>query len=401
METDDPVAALTSKNIADRAAACRDLSRVGTVEHIDALTARAAEDKSPGVRLNASAAVADILSRCRVGSARDKLNDDQRDVYLASFGRISPVHNGGVFPMVAVLDRPKSLTILKGGLRDPRADVRLAAAVGLMRLCISVAVAEDAALEQAVVALLDDGRHHPDAVAQICRLCAAAGYRSAIPRIRQVNLSGTHQDTVLEALGILDGAESPLRGVWFSDGRDAGESNLVSPLGTAMMAFDSSGALFHDGKRWSTAGSFAPARRMFIRRSGEADARPAFQAFGRTFYAGVSIHATHTDWAVAGRATKSAARAIAAVEPALGDTAAEHRALAHLAMGAGMKERAQQSLESAISAKKTPADCWLHLADLLWASEDRPAARLHYATYIKKAKRKDDEAGMDRAKERV
>ena len=345
METDDPVAALASKSIADRAAACRDLSRVGTVEHIDALTERAADDKSPGVRLNAAAAVADILSRCRVGAARDELNDDQRDVYLASFGRINPVHNGGVFPMVATLDRPKSLSILQGGLRDPRADVRLAAAVGLMRLCTSIAVADDPGLEQSVVTLLDDGRHHPDAVAQICRLCAAAGYRSATGRIRQVNLSGTHQDTVLEALGILDGAENPLRGVWFSDGRDAAESNPVSPLGTAMMVFDSSGALFHDGKRWATAASFSPVRRMFIRRAGEAEARPAFQAFGRTFYAGVSIHATHADWSVAGRSTKSATRAIAAVGPLLGDTAAEHRALAHLAMGAGLKERAQESLE--------------------------------------------------------
>ena len=167
-----------------------------------------------------------------------------------------------------------------------------------------------------------------------------------------------------------------------------------------MMAFDSSGALFHDGKRWSTAASFAPVRRMFIRRAGEAEARPAFQGFGRTFYAGVSIHALHADWSVPGRSTKSAMRAIAAVAPVLGSTAAEHRALAHLAMGAGMKERAQESLECAISAKKTPADCWLHLADLLWASGDQSGATLHYATYIKKGKRKDDEAGMDRAKER-
>ena len=61
--------------------------------------------------------------------------------------------------MLAVLDRPRSLQMIQGGLRDPRADVRLAAAVGLMRLCSSVGVAEDKELEATVVGLLADTRH--------------------------------------------------------------------------------------------------------------------------------------------------------------------------------------------------------------------------------------------------
>ena len=37
METTDPLEALKSKAIADRAAGCRDLSLTGTVEHLEIL----------------------------------------------------------------------------------------------------------------------------------------------------------------------------------------------------------------------------------------------------------------------------------------------------------------------------------------------------------------------------
>ena len=401
MDTQQMTEAFKSKSISERAAACRELSMLGTVEHIEGLADRAATDKSQGVRLSAAAAVADILSRCRVGAARDRLNDDQRDVYLASFAKINPTLNGGVFPMIATLDRPKSLTMILGGLRDPRADVRLAAAVGLMRLCTSIAVAGDDRIEESVVGVLTDARHSPDAVAQICRVCAAAGYRSASDPIRRIELTGTHQEMVLESLGILDGAEHDLRGLWFSDGRDAGESNPTSPLGTAMMVFDSSGALLHDGQRWKVAASFSPLRRMFLRRAGEAEARPAFQAFDRTFYAGMSVHPIHTDWETVGKQTKASARALRALQSMAGDAAADQHALAHLAMDGGDAALAQSALEAAIHAKKTPVRCWLDLGDLLWSSNRMKRARAHYATYAKKGKRKEDPVGMDRAKSRM
>ena len=75
METTEPLAALKSKAISDRAAGCRDLALTGTVEHLEILADLAASDKSPGVRLNAAAAAADILSRCRTGEARARLSD--------------------------------------------------------------------------------------------------------------------------------------------------------------------------------------------------------------------------------------------------------------------------------------------------------------------------------------
>jgi len=400
METTDPIAALESKSIAERAAGCRDLSSIGTVENIADLTALAGGDKSPGVRLSAAAAAADILSRCRTGDARNQLDDDQRDVFVAMFSRIDPAANAGVFPMIATLDRPRSLSIIAGGLRDPRGDVRLGAAVGLMRLCSSQAVAGIQSLEDSVVALLSDDRHQPDALAQIARVCAAVGYTSGTELIRQLQLTGVHQDMVIDALGVLDGGQHSLVGMWWSDGRDAGETNPSPSMAPGLMVFDSTGALAHDGKRWAVAGNFVPTRRMFIRRSGEESARPAFQTPKRTFYSGASPCFRHDDWDVPGRETKASIRAVTAASSVLSESAEDQFILAQIAMDGGRVDAARVALEAAIEAKKTPVQTWLCLADLLWSNKKK-AAKAHYETYIKKAKRKDDVAGMDRAKERT
>ncbi len=403
METPDPLAALQSKDISDRAAGCRDLSLMGTVENLEVLAELAASDKSPGVRLNAAAAAADILSRCRNGEARAALSDEQRDAFVSVFGRINPAVNAGVFPIMACLDHAKSRQMIFGGLRDPQADVRLGAAVGLMRLCSSVSTAGDETLEEAVTGLLADTRHQPDAIAQIARVCAAVGYTSATEIIRYLQLSGTHAEMVMEALGVLDGAHHPLQGVWYSDGNDAGETNPSPTQGPMLAVFDGTTALLHDGKRWVAKPKFGPQRRMFIRRVGEAEAGPAFQTTERTFYAGtggVVSQLVSVDWAVPGKSTKASVRAIEALAQVLPDTAADHYGLAQLAMAAGLKDVAKAALLSATEAKKTPPACWLALGDLLW-DDDQGAARTHYATYAKKGKRKDDEEGMDRAKARV
>lgn len=403
METTDPLTALKSKAIADRAAGCRDLSLSGTVEHLELLAALAASDKSPGVRLNAAAAAADILSRCRTGDARSALSDEQRNAFVSVFARINPAVNAGVFPIMACLDHAKSRQMIFGGLRDPQADVRLGAAVGLMRLCSSISTVDDPSLEEAVTGLLADTRHQPDTVAQIARVCAAVGYTSASELIRYLQLSGTHAEMVMEALGVLDGAHHPLQGAWYSDGNDAGETNPDPIRGPMLAVFDGGTALMHDGKRWSAKAKFMPRRRMFIRRVGEAEAGPAFQTDDRTFYAGtadVVDRLVQVDWEVPGKSTKASVRAIEALAQVLPDTAIDHFSLARLAMASGLPDVAKAALISATEAKKTPTACWLALGDLLWGN-DKKAAKSHYATYAKKGKRKDDEDGMERAKARA
>jgi hypothetical protein len=403
METTDPMAALRSKEIADRAAGCRDLSLTGTVEHLELLAELAASDRSPGVRLNAAAAAADILSRCRTGDARSALSEDQRGAFVSVFARINPAVNAGIFPIMACLDHAKSRQMIFGGLRDPQADVRLGAAVGLMRLCSSISAIDDPTLEDAVTGLLADTRHQPDAIAQIARVCAAVGYTSATELIRYLQLSGTHAEMVMEALGVLDGAHHPLQGVWYSDGNDAGETNVSPSRGPMLAVFDGSTALIHDGKRWIAQAKFEPRRRMFIRRVGEAEAGPAFQTSERTFYVGtggVVDRLVSVDWSSPGKSTKAAVRGIEALSQVLPDTALDHLGLARLAMAAGMPDVAKAALLSSIEAKKTPPASWLALADMLWDA-DKKGAKTHYATYVKKGKRKDDEAGMERAKSRA
>ena len=289
-----------------------------------------------------------------------------------------------------------------GGLRDPQADVRLGAAVGLMRLCSSISTVGDPTLEEAVTGLLADTRHQPDTVAQIARVCGAVGYTSATELIRYLQLSGTHAEMVMEALGVLDGAHHPLQGVWYSDGNDAGETNPHPEQGPMLTVFDGTTALMHDGKRWAAKAKFEPARRMFIRRVGEAEAGPAFQAADRTFYVGTGDiigSLVRVDWTTPGKSTKASVRAVEALAQVLSDTAADHFGLAQIAMASGLPDVAKAALISAIEAKKTPPACWLGLGDLLWES-DKKAARAHYATYVKKGKRKDDEDGMERAKAR-
>ena len=393
METADPVAALSSKDIAERAAGCRDLALFGVVENLETLATVMGTDRSPGVRLSAAVAAADILSRCRLGDARNVLSDDQRDVFIAMFSRVDPTLNAGVFPVLACLDRPRSFQLICGGLRDPRRDVRLGAAVGLMRLCTSISVAGNTAFEASVVALLADTRHQPDAIAQIARVCAAAGFMEATEFIRHIQLSGTHAETVVEALGTLDGAQHPLRGVWYSDGKDAGETNPSSPLGPALMVFGDSGSYLHDGKRWTKlASKWVPERRMFIRKVGEPEPAPGFQASGRTFYVGLGGIADQMlsgDPVEQGKATKASEAAIAAIQELTPDDAAGHRALAILSILGGNADIARDALTKAIEGKKTPVDCWLLLADLCWDSGAKKEAKAHYAEYEKKGKKKD------------
>ena len=403
METTELMAALESKDISDRAAACRELSQTGTVEYLETLATMAAFDKSPGVRLSAAAAAADIFSRCRVGDARNALSDEQREVYVATFSKINPSVNAGLFPIMACIDHPKSRSIVLGGLRDPQADVRLGAAVGLMRLCSSVRVVDDAELEEQVTGLLADTRHQPDAVAQIARVCAAVGYSSATELIRYIQLSGTHAEMVMEALGVLDGARHPLRGVWYSDGNDAGETNPNPALSPSIMVLNGNSALVYDGKRWRETKKFTAERRMFIRRVGEPEPGPAFQVEGRTYYAGLGSIVSQlvdVDWTKPGRETKTSALATAALADALDDTAESHVSLAKIAFVSGLTDVAHAALMSAVEAKKTPAECWLALGDFLWATDSK-SAKLHYATYLKKGKKKDDPEGMERAKARA
>ena len=207
LETEDPIAALDHKSIAVRAAACRDLTKMGTVEHLPRLAQSAGVDKSPAVRLGTVAAASDILSRRRLDGPEAALSEAERTGILELFKRVDPAANPGVFSVFGTLELSAGLSRVGIGLRDPRQEVRKGAGVGLLRLCISAARQGDAALESAVVAMLTDRRMRPDAIAEVARVCRAAGYLTALPVLERLDPGGVHQEIVDAAIEVLEQAE--------------------------------------------------------------------------------------------------------------------------------------------------------------------------------------------------
>jgi len=412
-ETPDPLKALEGKSIAERAAGARDLSQVGDPSHLVRLAEVAGSDRSPGVRLSAAAAAADILSRHRVGPAVKKIGPKKRRTLSDLYRRIDPSVNPGVFSVFGCLDTPSALDAIRGGLRDPRGDVRLGAAVGLLRLCTSQAVQGKSRVEKQVVALLDDPRHKPDTLAEIARICAASGYHSAYEAIRALALPGAHGELVAESLMTFEASAAPLDGLWFSDGRDAGETNPSSPLGVGLALVGSKGAVVCTGGKWTQDKSMVgdAVRRMHFRKVGALEAAPAFQHDGRTWYAGVGpgvlcvidglCDPRTLDWESLPKGTKTSLKAATDVGAHLPDTSGGHRARAILLAMVGDGPGAVAALEVAIGMKKVFPDTYAILGDALWSAGKKKAAKTQYQTFMKKARKKDFPEVYERAKSRA
>ncbi|MFT5680278.1 MAG: hypothetical protein ACI8RZ_001184 [Myxococcota bacterium] len=401
-ETNDPVAALSDKSIHVRSAAARDFSKFGTTEHLALLVKSAHADRSPAVRLGCAAAASDILSRCRLPPASDILSLDDRRGLVGLFRGFDPAVNSGLFPILACLGLPELLTRIAAGLRDPRGDVRLGGAVGLLRYVSSAAVAGDDLVEARVVALLSE-RLKPDALAAIAQVCAAVNYTSAIPALRALDLPGTQGEAVATALETFDGLTTPLLGVWYSDGRDAGEVNPESPQGKSFSIINATGAaiLGPDGV-WDWAQGFRddPIRRMYIRKVGEPTAGPAFQRERRTWYmAGTdrlkllleeNAASRTIDWAAVKRGEGEVIlQTIAAtMRPLLSDAGSLWRDLALILAAGGDYDGAVTALNDSLAGKRTPPDTWFHLGEARAAVGDDAGARVAWQTCLDKARSK-------------
>lgn len=403
-ETDDPIATLEAKGIHARAAAARDLSKFGEPEHLSILVAKAQHDPSPAVRLGCAAAASDILSRYRLPPASDALSPDQRRALLELFKGFDPAVNSGLFPILATLGLPGLFQRIAAGLRDPRGDVRLGGAVGLLRMVSSASVAGDELTERRVVDLLSDRRLKPDALAAVAQVCAAVGYRSARPKLASMDLGGAHGEAVSKALETLDALETPLEGAWFSDGRDAGEVNPNAPQGEAFLILSAEGALIQDDAGvWREYPDFssAPVRRMYIRKVGEPEPGPAFQQGVRTWYmAGLNrikelleeeaeLHPV--DWnaiASGGAVDPVRSKVAAAIRPMLDDAASVWRDLALFLGASGDLPGAIATFEVCLASKRTPADAWFHFGDALAANGQDARAKEMWETCLEKSRSK-------------
>jgi hypothetical protein len=231
---------LESKDIHIRADAGRQLSRVGTPEHLPALIRSAFADKSPGVRLYAVCAAADILSRYRVGPSRNELSLDNRKAILDSFRSVDPSRNPGMFSVIACVGLPRSARRLLVGLQDPRLDVRTGAIVGCYRYFVSHGGAGDDATKAALLDVMRSGRLRPDALAGTIRLCARCHWTDTVDLISGMRGRFNQVDEAIDqALAWMGFWEDPIsmRGVWASYGSDAAElSAHVEPVQMMVLA---------------------------------------------------------------------------------------------------------------------------------------------------------------------
>ena len=398
-ETADPIASLSDKSIHERNAAVRDLSLFGGVEHLSVLIEVAQKDKSPSVRLGAAAAASDILSRHRLPPYNSALSEDDRKALVAQMRGFNPAHNSGLFPILACLGLPAMVHRIIAGLRDPRGDVRVGAAVGLLRMLESVECHGNEILEAKVVNLLHESKLKPDAVASVAQVCSAVGFLSARTALMSLDLSGAHGEAVADALGVMDKASQPILGAWFSDGRDAGEVNPENPAGEQVALVSEDGALVRMGTEWTWSDSFSQAglRRMYIRRVGEPTPGPAFQTKNRTWYmAGTDVlfslmeelanRDVDLDWGQEGDAI--CARAAVVIEPHLDEAPGHWRDLGILYARGGRLEDAERCFQTAIAGKRTPSDTWFYLGELRNSLGDKAGALEAWQLSLKKTRSK-------------
>ncbi len=229
MDDTAALAGLDALGIADRAEAARVLGLTGGPPALDPLLQRAIADRSAGVRLAAAGAVADILSRHRLPPWRDAVPDAVRQNLLRRVRSMDPGVNPALFQVIGTSGVPGAIRGLVPGLRDPRADVRTGALVGLERLVISATSNGDPEVYATLGALLAERRLRPEIAVEVARLAARTGHPGVETVLEALATScGTlGLKAVGEIRALMDrwmAAACPW-GVWTTRGRDAGEVN--------------------------------------------------------------------------------------------------------------------------------------------------------------------------------
>ena len=296
-ETDDPIAALSDKKIAVRSAGARDLSLHGERSHIPLLLEKSRSDRSPAVRLLSCTAAADILSRHRVGSKAESMSTEEREEVLVHLNRLDPGINTAMFSVLACLDLPVTMQRLSVGMRDPRGHVRLGAAVGMWRHVMSRSQMGNESLEKSVTDLISDERLPADSLAELARICAAGGYRSAIPALSSLDLGGVQAELVDACIEVLEGMTEPGLGAWWSDGRDAGEVSALPALPPAGLLMTEQGALMASDGGWVWRPKAGMNWRcMYLRRVGQAEPDFVLQGLDRTWFRQIGVWTWLTLW---------------------------------------------------------------------------------------------------------
>jgi hypothetical protein len=395
-ETSDPLENLSKGNIHERAAATRDLEKYGGLDVIPILVEHAVSDPSPAIRHNSADAISDILSRFR-NLKRGGLTKKKKAALMPMILRIPPSRNNAVFLIHACIGTMECLQHICAGLRDPRSEVRLGAAIGLLRFCQSASTLGDRAVEKQVVQLLAEPRLSPDAIAHVARACAAVGFASAVPLLRRIDLGGGHGETVAAAEDQLLQAGEPPMGLLVSDGCDAGEYNLSPTIPTAICAIEGDSAALQIGTDgtwdiWEGYGKL-PWRRMWFRRVGEPTPGPAFQIGKRTWYMATKEDLEQLlkrEAKLERLEAEPGCQLLAKILSARAEKSDSKawRDIGILMMRAHEWDRGIDALKCSIEGKRTPIDTWYYLGECALSGGDRVAAEEAWSICLQKSRSK-------------
>ncbi|MCP4805404.1 MAG: hypothetical protein GY913_09135 [Proteobacteria bacterium] len=404
-----PIELLESKDIHDRAEAGRQLSRCGVPEDVPRLLDVAFEDPSPGARLYAVGAAADILSRYRVGPAAATIDEVARRRIFEGFKGIDPEVNAGMFSVLATLGIPRSARRILVGVQDPRLDVRTGALVGLYRYFVSSAAVNDEPIRQKTLELLNSPRLRPDAMAWIVRLAANCGWQDAVPALEALTSRADQvAEAATQALARLETARDPdaIEGLWKSYGTDGGEVPAVQKPWTWLVLQDGIGLevgidrirafryTCDDPNRLEVQGDDAwPMRRMVLDEPTSRDWVEAIQVGSNTWFrAADSDLVTATEYFLerAGGLSEPWRRLVAdQLIPRLPTNANGVRVIARVELAAGYVDRARDRLQAICEKKSAPADAWFYLGEVHAAEGEMEFARKAWSNVLEKATKRN------------
>ena len=368
-ETKNPIESLESASVAIRAAGIRDLEKFGTFDDVPLLMNYAKNDQSIAIRLMAADAVSDILSRRRLSQP---LSDEEYENIRMMCGEISPRRNHSIFLVYASLGKQPGLDFILAGLRNTEAEVRLGAAVGLQRFAVSYVTLNDTVSEEKIVGSLKDPVMKADALAHVSQVCAAVGYRSALPWLRRIDITGKHGETITQAQERLRVLHRRPFGLWVSDGRDAGEFSIRATQKSMLCAIGRSGVSVLQGDDWVEEGSIFELshRQLWFRRIGQAKSDAALQFSNRTWYRcsskkGMEILKTYCIMGPYNPAYLHLAEALQLMFPDW--KSKDHRDLGLMYLRAHAFDLAIECFDLSMNSKRTPLDVWIYKGDALKA----------------------------------
>jgi len=242
---DEARAALAGKDVAERAAAARELAAIGDWDDVEHLLSTAMDDKSPSVRIYTAAAATRIVLRTR---GRGEVGSAEERQILDALRRFDPQRNPSLLMALGALGTAKARSRLGRLLRDPHSDVRMAAAAAVRRAALSEVALGDEALPADVASWLASRKTPPDARAELVRLVGEAGWSSLEQEARQAVAAGPGLSEVAsEALKRLAARREPeaWTGLWLHAGGDVLDEDPDAASGWLLITE----ARAHDGER--------------------------------------------------------------------------------------------------------------------------------------------------------